>query len=277
MAVADIGVYVVTTTSTIPQVDSGTGQNRKIDSSFTITVVSDCTITTLTDKVINNMTYGVTLTAVTQNVFFADSIATSHASSTYCGARTYTLSTTYSWLSIASDTMSVVTSNLPDVGTYSLSLTIGLTDYPSIATINKTFSITITCIVTSLTYTTSPPATTNLEVGVDTQPHDMNFVITKSPNCSQDPTFTLASTPAAAFASRTIGADGESGYVRITGATLTNQGSYAMTLTATLDSATQISSFTVVIKDPCKRSIFETSPNPLLTMNISMPSGGPSS
>jgi hypothetical protein len=64
-AVADIGVYVVTTTSTIPQVDPGTGQNRITTSSFTITVVSDCTITSLTDKVVNDMTYGVTLLAVT--------------------------------------------------------------------------------------------------------------------------------------------------------------------------------------------------------------------
>ena len=62
-AVADIGVYVVTTTSQIPQVDPGTGVNRVIVSSYTITVVSDCTISTITDQAVNDMTYGVTLTA----------------------------------------------------------------------------------------------------------------------------------------------------------------------------------------------------------------------
>jgi len=166
-AVADIGTYVVTTTSTIPQIDPGTGSNRKITSSFTITVVSDCTITTLTDKVINNMTYGVTLAAVTQNVFLADSIATGRSNNAYCGARTYSLSPTYSWLSIASDTMTVVTSNIPDVGTYNLSLQIGLQDYPAIPKITKTFTITITCTVTNLSYTSGPPATTNIEIGVN--------------------------------------------------------------------------------------------------------------
>ena len=100
-----------------------------------------------------------------------------------------------------------------------------------IGSITKTFTITITCTVTTLTFTSNPPASTSLEVGVDTQPHDMNFAISKTPNCVQDPTFTLASTPAAAFSSRTINADGERGYVRITGIPLSDQGSYSMTLT----------------------------------------------
>jgi hypothetical protein len=64
-AVADIGTYVVTTTSTIPQVDPGTGVNRIKTSSYTITVVSDCTISTITDRTVADMTYGVTLAAVT--------------------------------------------------------------------------------------------------------------------------------------------------------------------------------------------------------------------
>lgn len=63
-AVADIGTYVVTTTSTIPQVDPGTGVNRIKTSSYTITVVSDCTISTITDRTVADMTYGVTLAAV---------------------------------------------------------------------------------------------------------------------------------------------------------------------------------------------------------------------
>jgi len=121
-AVADIGVYVVTTTSQIPQVDPSTGVNRVIVSSYTITVVSDCTISTITDQAVNDMTYGVTLTAINQNVFFKDSISTGHSNDAYCGSRTYTLTPTYPWLSIASDTMNVVTSDLSTVNTYNLSL-----------------------------------------------------------------------------------------------------------------------------------------------------------
>lgn len=152
-AVADIGVYVVTTTSQIPQVDPGTGVNRVIVSSYTITVVSDCTISTITDQAVNDMTYGVTLTAINQNVFFKDSVSTGHANDAYCGTRTYTLTPTYPWLSIASDTMNVVTSDLSTVNTYNLSLEIKLTDYPMVAAVTKNFVITITCTVTTLAYT----------------------------------------------------------------------------------------------------------------------------
>jgi len=102
----------------------------------------------------------------------------------------------------------------------------------------------------------------------------MTFSISKTPNCVQDPTFTLASTPAAAFASRTVNANGESGYVRVTGATLADIGTYSMTLTAVVDAQTTTNAFTVIILDPCKRAVFETSSAPLSTMTIVMPSGG---
>lgn len=193
-----------------------------IVSSFQINVISDCTITTITDRTFSDITYGVTLTAVTQDVFFADSIATGHNNINYCGLRTYTLSASYPWLSVTGNTMQIVTSDLSTVNTYNLSLTISLASYSGVASVTKNFVITITCTVTTLAYTSQPAATTNLEVGVDAMPHDMTFAISKTPNCVQDPTFTLASTPSAAFASRTIGADGESGYVRITGLTLSD-------------------------------------------------------
>jgi hypothetical protein len=220
------------------------------------------------------MTYGVTTAAISQNVFFLDSVATGHSDNAYCGPRTYTLSQTYPWLSIASDTMTVVTSDLSTVNTYNLSLTVGLTNYPSVPTVTKNFVITITCTITTLAFTSQPPASTSLEVGVDVQPHDMTFAISKTPNCVQDPTFTLASTPAAAFSSRTINADGESGYVRINGATLANLGTYSLTLTAAVDSKTTVSSFTVIILDPCARAVFETNPAPLSDMTVIMPAAG---
>jgi len=142
------------------------------------------------------------------------------------------------------------------VGTYNLSLDIGLASYSGITHLTKNFKITITCTVTTLAYTTEPAASTALEVGVNADPYDMNFAISKTPNCVQDPTFTLASSPAAAFLSRTINADGESGYVRISGETLSDLGTYSMTLTSVVDSVTSTSSFTVIILDPCKRAIF---------------------
>jgi hypothetical protein len=100
-------------------------------------------------------------------VLFLDSVSTAKINNSYCGARTYTLSQTYPWLSISSDTMQVVTSDLATVGTYNLSITVGLSDYPMVATVMKNFVITITCTVTSMAYIANPPASTQLEVGVD--------------------------------------------------------------------------------------------------------------
>ena len=90
-APADIGIYTITSTATIPQ-DDGTGVNRSTSYSFTLTVQSDCVNTILTDKIIYAMSTKVSQTADIQDISFADSIGTSHTDQTYCGARTYTLS-----------------------------------------------------------------------------------------------------------------------------------------------------------------------------------------
>ena len=44
---SDVGVYIITTTAKIPQIDPGTGVNRIISYSFTMTV-SECDNQTLT-------------------------------------------------------------------------------------------------------------------------------------------------------------------------------------------------------------------------------------
>lgn len=148
----DVGVYVVTATSEIPQVDPGTGVNRITVSSFIITVVSDCTITSLTDKVITDMTYGVTAPAGTQNIFFADAISTGHANDNYCGLRTYTLSPVLAFMSITGDVLSIETSNEAYIGPYVVTLTTQITDYPIITPVTKTFNVYITCGVQVVTF-----------------------------------------------------------------------------------------------------------------------------
>jgi hypothetical protein len=169
--VADIGTYVVTTTTTIPQINTSTGLNWSITTSFTITVLSDCTTTTLTTRTVNAMTYGVTLAATSQNIFYADAVSTAHSNPTYCGPRTYTLTPSKTWWSVASDTLTVQTSTLSDVGVYPMSLTTCLANWGSIPCITTTFTITITCTVTSLAFTVVPPIlpmTNDVEVGITT-------------------------------------------------------------------------------------------------------------
>ena len=113
--------------------------------SFTLTIQSDCLSTVITDKTINAMNNKVGLAAVTQDVSFLDSIATSHADSTYCGARTYTLSPTHGFLTISGSTMSLSTASVNDVGTYNVALTIALTSYSGVTSVVKNFVVTIAC------------------------------------------------------------------------------------------------------------------------------------
>jgi hypothetical protein len=63
-------------------------------------------------------------------------------------------------------------------------MVVKLTDYPSIAAITKTFTVTVTCTVSTLTFSTSPMASKTIEIGIDSQPFDMNYAVTKSPNCA---------------------------------------------------------------------------------------------
>ena len=120
-----------------------------------------------------------------------------------------------------------------------------LTEYPSIAAIIKTFKVTVTCTVSTLTFSTSPMASKTIEIGIDSQPFDMNYAVTKSPNCAQNPTWSLS--PTLAFITKAENADNVSGKVTINNATLTDFSSNSMTLTAQVDSQTATASFTVII------------------------------
>ena len=58
-----------------------------------------------------------------------------------------------------------------------------LADYPSIK-LTKTFDVTVSCTVSTLTFSASPIASKTIEVGVDSQPFTMNYAVTKAPNCA---------------------------------------------------------------------------------------------
>jgi hypothetical protein len=143
-----------------------------------------------------------------------------------------------------------------------------LTDYPSIAAITKTFKVTVTCTVSTLTFSTSPMTSKTIEIGIDLQPFDMNYAVTKSPNCAQNPTWSLV--PSLAFITKAENADNVSGKVTINNATLADVSSNSMTLTAQVDSQTATASFTVIIKDPCSRAVFENMPAPS-DMTVTIP------
>ena len=82
----DIGVYVITATTAIPP-NPVSGLFQTIDSSFTLTVVSDCTISAFETLGLTDMTQGVSVPVKDQNIFFTDTISTGHTQPNYCGTR----------------------------------------------------------------------------------------------------------------------------------------------------------------------------------------------
>ena len=133
-------------------------------------------------------------------------------------------------------------------------MTVKLTDFPAIAGITKNFTVTVTCTVSTLSFSTSPLASKTIEVGIDGQPFTMNYAVTKSPNCAQNPTWSMS--PSLSFVTKTENAGNLSGVITINNATLSNVSSNLMTLTAVVDGKTATASFTVIIKDPCSRAVF---------------------
>ena len=82
------------------------------------------------------MTYQIAATAVTQTTPFPNTIATAKSNPTYCGANTFSFTPTKTWLTVSGNTISVSTSTVADVGTFSITVTVSLTDYPAVASIS---------------------------------------------------------------------------------------------------------------------------------------------
>ena len=129
---ADVAVYTITSTATIPQNTFSTNTALTKNYSFTLTVQSDCVLSVITDKIIIDMFQKIAFPVVTQDVTFLDSIATGHAVPAYCGLRTYSLTPAHSFLTISGTTMSLLTSLVPDVGLYPVDITVALTNYPMV-------------------------------------------------------------------------------------------------------------------------------------------------
>jgi hypothetical protein len=68
-----------------------------------------------------------------QEILFNDTVALGRSDPTYCGARSYSLSTEYGFLSISGTTLTLSTDNIGDAKTYNLNITVGLVDYSNVA------------------------------------------------------------------------------------------------------------------------------------------------
>ena len=217
------------------------------------------------------MSNKVSLAAETQDVSFLDSIATSHSNPTYCGARTYSLSPTSAFLTISgSSIMSLSTNNVSDRGVHNITIRVSLTNYSGVTYIEKILVITITCEVQIFTFSTAPPASTTLLVGITTQPSNIAYAISQTPACGNTVTFNMSSSQS--FLSLPTPTSATGGNVQINGATNANYNTYLEVLTATVNGKTASANFNVIIKDPCSIAVFETNPAGLVNMTINAPS-----
>ena len=138
--------------------------------------------------------------------------------------------------SISGNTLTLNPTFPADAGSWDVTLTVGLVNYSSIATISISFKIVVVCTVTGLNFTTSPPSLTQLEVGIDTQPLLIPYAVSKTPNCPQMVTFALSGTiPTFVSIQNPQNASGD---IQVDGALRTNHGSSTMTLTASVDGQT---------------------------------------
>lgn len=138
-----------------------------------------------------------------------------------------------SFASIAGNTLTISPTQVADAGIVAVTLTAGLVSYPARPTIQVSFQIIVVCTVTSLSFATSPPNLTILQVSIDTQPALIAFAVTKTPNCPQAVTFAFSGTPPAFLSLQNQ--LNTSGDVQVTNATIADHGSYPLTLTAAVD------------------------------------------
>jgi hypothetical protein len=68
---ADVGTYVIQTVSSITNI-AGVTLVTSVTSSFNLVVVHDCTTTSLTSRVLNDMSATVSVLDDSQSIFFAD-------------------------------------------------------------------------------------------------------------------------------------------------------------------------------------------------------------
>jgi len=174
-----------------------------------MTIKSDCEATpTIIDNptpiTISNMSHTIAGTASTQVPSPMNSVANARLNPSYCGPYTYTFWESYPWLSIQGGTTIQVLSSDPAavIGSpFTIHLVMALTNFPTVATVTKTFTVTLTCVVSTLTFSTVPTSSTTVEIGINAQPVYIptlptKWQLTRNPNCNNAPVITLTILPA---------------------------------------------------------------------------------
>jgi hypothetical protein len=125
---------------------------------FNVIIVDTCVNATISFIAPAAMTHTVTSTAATQVAVSTDSISNSLATTGVCGSFTYTNTEAYPWLTIdqATATITVLSTNMADIGPHTVTLRASLTNYPSAPPVSVTFTVTMVdpCLTTVLSLPT---------------------------------------------------------------------------------------------------------------------------
>lgn len=199
-----------------------------------------------------------------QDITFTEAKEIEYSSPGYCGTRTYTFSgglPSYLQLNTGAMTLTLSSSSFADVGLHPITFTVALQNYPMVPTVTKTFIALIECKVLTLSFS-ALPTTLFIEPGVTTEPANMAFGVTQTPNCQRPTSFTITSIPPVFLSLSSILQ--LTGVAQVNGVTLENLGTYPVEIKASADIQTVTASFDIVISDACKRAILQAAtPSPL--------------
>jgi len=146
-------------------------------------VINDCTATDLIAWTIPDVVTRVSKTDTIQNIFVSDSKAVLFGDTSYCGQRVYTFAPTYSFMTLnADDSLTLKSSDPNEVGTYIVTMTVSLLDFPLRPSVSIDFNLVIECEVFSISTVTLPPEKSSYRIGVDSQIL-LPFAFTEFPAC----------------------------------------------------------------------------------------------
>jgi len=145
-----IGSYSVNLSASLSNYPS----RPAVSKTFTAVLVDPCLTTNLLLGAISDMTATVTQAAATQTFIASDSASTSASITNLCGGFTYTI-TSYTFLTIDQSTrvLTLGSSNMAHIGSYTVTLSAELINYPTTPAATKTFTAVLVdpCLTTDLT------------------------------------------------------------------------------------------------------------------------------
>jgi len=253
---ADVGIYTVDVTATIPQILQPSGTLSTLHS-FDVTIESDCLDSVINDRVVDDMSCLI-LVHNTQDVIFTNTKASSHNDPTHCGAYKYDLNPALPFVSVTGGILDVYTTNRMLAGDYyTVTMSVSLVDFPLVPPIVKTISIRLICEITDVIVTKTPASTT---FEIMTKPYlSVPYLVSTFPACQ----YTLTLDPDPSVYSFAVVLNQAGNEIVIASKDLKDEGVYPMKLiikpkVGFSSGVSKILNFTVELINICKTTSFDS-------------------